>query len=537
MAADETVPVLVVGGGLTGLSAAVFLRRLGVPVTVVERHRGILVHPRARTVNPRTQELFRQAGLAADVLDRRNVNTGELMITAETLAGPERSRLGGEPAEDPAEFSPCPWVPIDQDRLEALLRKHAAELGARLCFGTALKSFEQDADGVRAVVVDLDADTGNGAGAERTISAEYLIAADGADSPVRERLGIAGEGPGVLGDTVTLAFEADLSRHVGDRRIAVCHVDRPVPGTVIVPHDGADRWVFSVPVTRVDAAEAADMIRKAVGDPGLEPRIVPQLQDGTRLLRYRIGAVVAERFRAGRVFLAGDAVHAMPPVGALGSGTGIQDVHNLAWKLAAVLNGHAGPGILDGYEAERRPVAAFTMRQALLQMRDRTGRNVLGTDEEAVPYYAIVFGYRYGNGGDPDGGDPAGPEAFPPERLTGQVGTRAPHAWIRRDDQRISTLDLYRDRPVLVAGPEGGMWSTSARTAADRLGVPLDVHRFGDGLHDPGDVWGDGHRMPPNGAVLVRPDGFVSWRSPDRPVSDAGDLVAGALAGLYHVGS
>ncbi|MDL4774118.1 FAD-dependent monooxygenase [Actinomadura xylanilytica] len=524
MSADETVPVLVVGGGLTGLSAAVFLRRLGVPVTVVERHRGILVHPRARTVNPRTQELFRQAGLAADVLDRRNVNTGALMITAETLAGPERGRLGGEPAEDPAEFSPCPWVPVDQDRLEALLRERAAGLSARLCLGTALTSFEQDAGGVRALVVDQDT------GAERTVAAEYLIAADGADSPVRERLGIPGEGPGTLGDTVTLAFEADLSRHVGDRRIAVCHVDRPVPGTVIVPHDGAGRWVFSVPVTRVDVAEAADMIRKAVGDPNLEPRIVPQLQDGTRLLHYRIGAVVAERFRDGRVFLAGDAAHAMPPVGALGSGTGIQDAHNLAWKLAAVLNGHAGPGILDGYEAERRPVAAFTLRQALLQMRDRTGRDVLGTGEVAAPYYAAVFGYRYG-------GDAAGPEAFPPERLTGQVGTRAPHAWIRRDGRRISTLDLYRGRPVLVAGPEGGVWSASARTAADRLGVPLDVRRFGDDLHDPGDVWGEGHQMPPDGAVLVRPDGFVSWRSPGRPTAEAADLAAGALADLFHVGS
>ncbi|GAA1774823.1 FAD-dependent oxidoreductase [Actinomadura chokoriensis] len=525
--------MLVVGGGLTGLSAAVFLRRLGVPVTVVERHRGILVHPRARTVNPRTQELFRQAGLAEDVLDRRNVNTGELMIMAETLAGPERGRLGGEPAEDPAGFSPCPWVPVDQDRLEALLRKHAAALGARLCFGAELTSFEQDADGVRAVVADRDT------GAERTIAARYLIAADGADSPVRERLGIPGEGPGLLGDTVTLAFEADLSRHVGDRRIAVCHVDRPVPGTVIVPHDGADRWVFSVPVGRMDVAEAADMIRKAVGDPALEPRIVPQMRDGTRLLRYRIAAVVAERFRAGRIFLAGDAAHTMPPVGALGSGTGIQDVHNLAWKLAAVLAGHAGAGILDGYEAERRPVAAFTMRQALLQMRDRTGRNVLGTDEAAAPYYAAVFGYRYGAGGDAAGGVAGGegPEAFPPEELAAQVGTRAPHAWIERDRRRISTLDLYRDRPVLVAGPEGGRWSAGAHAAADRLGVPLDVHRFGDGLHDPDDVWEAGHGMPPNGAVLVRPDGFVAWRSPARPTADAGDLVAGALAGLFHVGS
>ncbi|MFA1538363.1 FAD-dependent monooxygenase [Actinomadura monticuli] len=524
MSADETVPVLVVGGGLTGLSAAVFLRRLGVHVTVVERHRGILVHPRARTVNPRTQELFRQAGLAEDVLDRRNVNTGELMITAETLAGPERSRLGGEPAEDPAEFSPCPWVPVDQDRLEALLRKQAAGLGARLCFATELTSFEQDADGVRAVVADRDT------GAERTIAARYMIAADGADSPVRERLGIPGEGPGLLGDTVTLAFEADLSRHVRDRRIAVCHVDRPVPGTVIVPHDGADRWVFSVPVTRVDATEAADMIRKAVGDPDLRPRIVPQLRDGTRLLRYRIGAVIADRFRDGRVFLAGDAAHAMPPVGALGSGTGIQDVHNLAWKLAAVLDGHAGEGILDGYEAERRPVASFTMRQALLQMRDRTGRNVLDTDETAAPYYAVVFGYRYGAGGE-------GPEAFPPEELTAQVGTRAPHAWIYRAGRRISTLDLYRDRPVLVAGPEGGRWTAGARTAADRLGVPLDVHQYGDDLDDPGDVWEGRHGMPPNGAVLVRPDGFVAWRSPGRPTADAGDVVAGALAGLFHVGS
>ncbi|GLW63940.1 FAD-dependent oxidoreductase [Actinomadura rubrobrunea] len=521
---EETTSVLVVGGGLTGLSAAVFLRRHGVPVTLVERHRGVLVHPRARTVNPRTQELFRQAGLADDVRARRNTGTGDLMIRAETLAGPERSRMGESPGEDPTAFSPCSWVPVDQDRLEELLRERAADLGARLRFGTLVESFEQDADGVRATVRDLDD------GAERVLTADYMIAADGADSPVRRRLGIAKPGPGVLGETVTLAFEADLSRHVRGRSIAVCHVDRPVPGTVIVPHDGADRWVFSVPLARVDEAEAADMIRKAVGDPELEPRLVPQLRDGTRLLRYTISAGVAERFRDGRVFLAGDAAHTMPPVGALGSGTGIQDAHNLAWKLAAVLDGQAGAGLLDTYEAERRPVAEFTMRQALLLMRDRTGRNVLGTDEPAAPYYGVVFGYRY-----PDGAGAVDPEAFPPEELTGQVGTRAPHLWIGHGGETVSTLDLYRDRPVLLAGPAGEAWCAGARIAADRLGVRLDVHAFGADLHDPGGVWDRGHRMPANGALLVRPDGFVAWRSPDHPV-DAADAVSAAVANLLHIG-
>ncbi|MEV5708041.1 FAD-dependent monooxygenase [Actinoallomurus sp. NPDC052274] len=541
---DDQTSVLIVGGGLTGLSAAVFLRVHGVPVTLVERHRGVLLHPRARTVNPRTLELFHQAGLAEAIVAGRNRAAGELMITAETLTGRERVRRGAEAPDGEHLISPCPWTPIDQDRLEVLLRAHAEKLGANLRFGVELTSFEQDDDGVVASVRDA---AGGPAGVVR---ASYLIAADGCGSPVRRRLGIGRPGPGLLGSTMTLVFDADLDEHVRGRSIAVCHVDHPAPGTVLLPHDGRGRWVFSTPWEPARPGGSADtdgpidldderallLIRAAVGDPGLRARVVPQLDDGTRFLRYDIEAFVAERFRAGRVFLAGDAAHAMPPVGALGSGTGIQDAHNLAWKLAAVLAGRAGPALLDTYEAERGPVAEFTLRQALLLMRDRTGRDVLGTDEPAAAYDSVVFGYRYPAPGGETAVHGAGgpvPAAVAPEELTGLPGTRAPHVTIRYEGRVCSTLDLYGSDAVLIAGPEGAEWAAATTAAAERLGTPLRVHRLGADLDDP-DQWCRRHRVGPAGAVLVRPDGFVAWRAADGPAGvDPDTAVADALSGLW----
>lgn len=512
--------VLVVGGGLVGLAAATFLAWHGVSVTVLERHAAPLRHPRARSINPRTAELLRQVGLASAVADGDGY-VSELpsvhLIRARTLAGEELGRTEQRPPAAAAgdRVSPASWGMIDQDRLEAVLCRRARELGADIRFGHEFVDLSQDDAGVLAQVRGPD-----GAGYE--LAAHYLVGADGHGSVVRQRLGVGRSGPGMLSHVASLVFDADLSgplrgRHdpAANRFIASCHLTVPHEGTVLFPHGQPDRWVFNVPffpergerVADYDDARCVAAVRAAVGVPDLPVSLVPQLPDGTRVLGYEIGALVAERFRVGRTFLAGDAAHLMPPTGAFGAGTGVQDVHNLAWKLAEVLAGRAGTALLDSYEAERRPIAEFTCGQALLLMSQRAGASTPVPDgHRPVEYDAVVFGYRYRSPVVLAGPD-HGPPALPPEELTAQPGTRAPHFPVGAG----SSLDRYGRRHVLLAGP---------RWPAEPVGDDVPVHRLDDpellALHGITDA----------GAVLVRPDGFVAWRCPAPGRPDGGPASA-----------
>nr|AJD20038.1 putative FAD-binding monooxygenase [uncultured bacterium] len=539
---DERFPVIVVGGSVVGLTTAAFLSRYGVPVLVVERHPGELMHPRARTINPRSMEVYRQLGLDDRIAAERTYEDDPqaLMIRVHTLTGEERSRTrlaADDGGVRLSEFTPSPWAHIDQDRLEVLLRARAEELGADVRFATELVSFEQDDEGVDAVIADLST------GRRRTVRADYLVAADGNTSPVREALGIGRQGTGSLGHMLSMVFEADLRPALAGRRLGICYTEEPTAGTVLLPHDGADRWVFGVPyhpedgesVDDVDDERVVRMARAAVGDPTLPVRILPQLRDGTKVLGYTIGAAVAERFRAGRCFLVGDAAHVTPPTGAFGASAGIQDAHNLAWKLTAVLRGHAGPGLLDSYDAERRPVADFTLRQAMLQLRLRTGGKLAASAplEAAADYYAVVCGYRYSSAAVP-AEDGEQPFAVPPRDLTGEPGTRAPHVSLEREGTTISTLDLYGGRMVLVCGPEGQVWARAGRRVAERDGFPLAAYTVGTDVSDPGGRWPSAHDVSASGAVLVRPDGFVAWRGATLPDTSPDTVLADVFASVWH---
>lgn len=527
--------VLVVGGGPTGLSAAVFLAGQGVAVTVVERHPAALRHPRARSINPRTAELLRQAGLG-DAVSREHGYESQLpsvhLLRAETLAGRETGRTEQRPpaGAEGLGVSPASWGMIDQDRLEGVLRARAEELGATVCFGHELLGLDQDADGVTARVRGAD-------GGPYTVRAAYVVGADGHASRVREAAGVALRGPGTLSHVVSMVFDADLSgplrgRHDPGRGrfIASCHLSTPADGTVLFPHGAPHRWVFNTPlfpergerVEDFDDERCAAVIRAAIGVPDLPVALVPQLADGTKVLGYRIGAALAERLCAGRVLLAGDAAHVMPPTGAFGAGTGIQDAHNLAWKLAAVLRGRAGHELVETYDAERRPVAEFTLGQALLLMHRRGALPIeLPAGIDPVAYDAVVFGYRYrsdavlGEDGTENEGDGGG-AALAPQELRGQPGTRAPH--VVPDDGAASSLDWYGRGFALLVGPEGAAWAGAAAALPGRdLAVrPLDAGAAG------------AHGIPPAGAVLVRPDGFVAWRGAG-PAREPERLLAGVL--------
>ncbi|MDI1458263.1 FAD-dependent monooxygenase [Streptomyces sp. ATE26] len=520
--ADHRVPVLVVGGSLVGLSASVFLGRHGVRHMLVERHSGTSIHPRGRGNNVRTMELLRVAGIEPDVKAAASLladNHG--ILQTPTLVGDAGEWLFKhiDPGGGLARFSPTGWCLCSQNDLEPVLVDSARELGGDLRYFHQMESFEQDADGVTAVILDRATE-------ERyTVRADYLVAADGPRSPVRNALGIGQSGPGDLFANVSVTFRSTrLADTVGDRRFICCYLTSPGADGALLPVDNKEHWVFHAP-WHPEQGETLDEfteerlqrhIRQAVGVPGLDVEI-------TGKASWRAAERVADRYSHGRVFLAGDSAHEMSPTGAFGSNTGIQDAHNLAWKLAAVLDGWAGPDLLATYDTERRPVAIATSARA-------SARSV----EHSHPGFApapgvgagrrggildVVLGYHYPHGA-VLGADPDRPVVPDTLDLTGRPGTRAPHLWLRRANRRLSTVDLYERSLVLLSdSPDDAGWHTAARRIAEAGGVRLDAYRIGPGAdadltyEDDATDWAELHGVTADGAVLVRPDGFVAWRA------------------------
>ncbi|MGY4921394.1 FAD-dependent oxidoreductase [Streptomyces sp. 900105755] len=532
---DHQVPVLVVGGSLVGLSMSLFLGRLGVRHMLVERHAGTSIHPRGRGNNVRTMELFRRAGIEPDIKAAASLladNHG--ILQTPTLVGDAGDWLFKEidPGGGLARFSPTGWCLCSQNDLEPVLRRAAESLTGELRYFHEMESFEQDPEGVTAYVRDRDSDR------MYTVRADYLVAADGPRSPVRGRLGIGQTGPGDLFANVSITFRSKLLQNtVGDRRFICCYLTDPEADGALLPVDNKERWVFHAP-WHPERGETLDEfteerltrhIRRAVGVPDLDVEV-------TGRASWRAAERVAERYADRRVFLAGDSAHEMSPTGAFGSNTGIQDAHNLAWKLAAVLDGWAGPGLLDSYDAERRPVALATSARASARSVEHSHPGFapapgVGADRRGG-ILNIVLGYRYPKGAvlgtDPD--QPLVPNGM---NLTGQPGSRAPHLWLRREGERVSTLDLYERSMVLLSDAEsagGAAWHAAARRIADTERLRLDTYRIGvagDLVYDTeeGDGgWTAAHGTTPDGAVLVRPDGFVAWRSEEAVPDPEGEL-------------
>ncbi|MCX4647279.1 MULTISPECIES: FAD-dependent monooxygenase [unclassified Streptomyces] len=548
----EHVPVLIVGGSLVGLSTSLFLGRLGVPHMLVERHSGTSIHPRGRGNNVRTMELFRVAGIQQRIEDAASVladNHG--ILQTPTLVGDAGEWLFKEidPGGGLARFSPGGWCLCSQNDLEPVLLESARELGGDLRFHTELMSFEQNAQGVTAQLKSRDT------GEHTTVRADYLVAADGPRSPIRERLAIGQSGPGDLFHNVSITFTSrGLADAVGDRRFIVCYLTNPEADGALLPVDNREHWVFHAPwhpengetLEEFTDERCTEHIRRATGVPDLDVQI-------TGRAAWHAAERVAERYSDHRVFLAGDSAHEMSPTGAFGSNTGIQDAHNLAWKLAAVLGGWAGPGLLESYDLERRPVAEATSARASTRSVEHSHPGYTPNPEAGGPggpgaggpggkkggILNVALGYRYPRGA-VLGADPATPVVPEGMRLTGEPGSRAPHMWLNRAATRVSTLDLYERSMVLLSSADGdGPWHHAATAIAQRMAVPLDSYRIGNGpdaeLSPVGDVdWAETHGVAPGGAVLVRPDGFVAWRS-EGPAADPGKELRDALMGVLDL--
>ena len=529
------VDVLIVGGGPVGLTASILLSNAGVTSLLVERHPGTALHPKARGINARTMEIYRQCGVehairAAGLAPERS----RFIVWARSLSGEELERR--VPARSRAEaltISPVPRCLCAQDDLEPVLRAYAESQPPGIIeFGAELLAFAQDADGVTGTIRTREGET--------HVRARYLIAADGARSPVREALGIAMHGNAGIYRSINVLLNADLTRWVADRPAALYFIEQSGLKATFLTINGVNRWGFLINNLPVNGSSdeytperCAAVVRQAAGVPDLDVEILGAVS-------WVAAALVAERYRDGRVFLAGDAAHQMPPTGGFGLNTGVQDVHNLVWKLAAVIHGWAGPGLLDSYEAERLPYGRAITEQALANARS-LGR---GETLDAAPPSALarpeflnelgmIFGAQYES-------DAIVPDGTPPPKVANPVtdyepsarpGSRAPHVWIERDAARRSTVDLFDGRKfTLLAGPEGGAWCDAARAAAERLGAPLDALRISAAV-SPADGegrWLATYGLERDGAVLVRPDGYVAWRKASAP-ADPFVEVSGAL--------
>ena len=555
--------VLIVGAGVTGLTASILLADYGVRAITIARHPGVAPQPRSHITNQRTVEIFRDLDIEERVravgVPLRTVNHN---VLATSFTGMEiyryRSYGTGPRAADYAASSPCELVNAPQHVLEPVLLTAAVERGADVRFSHELLQIEQSRHAVLARVREL------ATGEEYFVRARYAIGADGGRSRVADQLGIDFDGQAALKHMVNMWIEVDLAEHAAYR-----------PGVIYTMlQPGADSWVGSgtficvrpfsdwVLVREYDPSQGepdtsddavVNFARTLIGDPSAQIKL-------KGVSKWQVNNVVAKEYRLGRVFLAGDAAHRHPPAGGLGSNTSIQDAYNLAWKLALVLSGRAGEGLLDSYHEERQPIGKQIVDRAIqnlknqgaaveaLELRREQSRetawaslNELASDAPgaaerreglaaavALQHYrsnanGVELGQRYTSSAVVDDGTPFPEPTRDPVLYyhpTTHPGGYLPHAWVEHQHRKISTLDLAgHGRFCVIVGIGGEPWAQAAATVSAELGIELPVYSVGYRCEydDVLGEWAALREIDDRGALLVRPDRHIAWRSHTRP--------------------
>jgi 2-polyprenyl-6-methoxyphenol hydroxylase-like FAD-dependent oxidoreductase len=488
------------------MATTMLLAHHGVRALCVEHHRGTAIHPRAALITQRTMEILRVVGLESVVREASQTQFSQdgAIMAVDTLAGKELAWFIPNINEGVRDVSPTVRLFITQKLIEPLMQQKTVDLGADLRFATDMISFDQHPDGVTALLRHRDT------GETEAVRAQYMVACDGARSPVRESLGIELHGQGAFSNSITIYFRAPLAGLLRGRNLSVILVSNPAlrgffriekpyeSGFLVVNTTGdpaqpnTDLWAG------LTTERCEEFVRVALGDLSI-PIVIDDI------MKWQARADTADSYQSGRVFLAGDAAHAITPYGGFNGNCGVQDAHNLAWKLALVLRGQAAPELLNTYEPERRPAGAFTAQQAYLRYVTREAQYLLTPDLPPLENdLNVEMGYLYQSCAIQSETGSTGRAHENPRESRGRPGSRAPHVWIEHAGSRISTLDLFGKNFVLLAARDGHPWLRAAAVASRELNLPLDAY-----CHDIGDAYGIGA----TGAALVRPDGFVAWRS------------------------
>ena len=538
-----STPVLIVGAGPVGLALALELSLQDVDCVIVDKGDGVVRHSKMGLVSIRTMELCRRWGIAGTVRDAGfplDYALNQVFCTSlngHLLAVSERPSMRNEmrPDTSPERRQRCPQIWFDP----ILARAAQASDRITLRYHHELTGFSQSADGVTANLTGPD-------GQSRTIGASYLVGCDGAGSEVRRALNIGMTGDEVLNYSVAVYFRCPTLLDHHDKGTAERYILVGTEGmwghlTVV---DGREFWRLTVMGNKakfdMNSFDPDYWIRRCIGSDDVQYTVVS-------ILPWRRSRLVADQFSKGRVFICGDAAHLMSPNGGHGMNTGMCDALDLGWKLAAVLKGWGGSGLLDSYGAERHPVgvrntnaAAETFSKIMAsfdcahvmdgsdegaRQRQDIGRALQQAGRGNQDTVGISLGYHYENSPIcwPDGTAPPpdDPATYIP---TGRPGHRAPHAWLGPDQ---STLDLFRREFVLLSFGRNPSDPAPIAAAARKRRVPLSVRHVDDVAA--AELYGK--RL-----ALIRPDGHVAWRG-DRAPDDPElliDLVRGASTRTAH---
>lgn len=557
--AEETT-VLIVGGGPAGLTTALALARYGTAHILVNKHESTAHTPRAHIVNQRTVEIMRHLGCEADlhaVATPQEIMRHNLWVTS--LAGHEVARLDawgtGARQSDYDAASPCPMVNCAQTDFEPMLLAAARKAESDVRFGHEFLGYRRVGDWFLNTIRERST------GKETTIRSRYLVGADGAKSTVLDLAGLTVEGRSAISHAVNIWFRADLSKYLAHRPgVLIWNVaPGPLPsmrhGTLIC-HKPFNEFVLvrsydpdTTDLTTWTLDHVRPMIEEAVGAPTPDVELLG-------VAGWQVNALVAPKYSSDDVFCMGDAVHRHPPTNGLGLNMSVADAFNLAWKLALVDKGIAGPALLDTYSSERQPVGAAGVARAVTSAfegaRFERGLGYVRGQSEADGWaeldllsapgaagetrraalaeqveiahnqfnaHGIELGYCYDNGAVVHDENTYSVNPRDPVRYyhpTTRPGARLPHAWLERNGTRTSTLDLVDGLSfVLLSGPQGHAWIDAAHTVASELRVDINVHLIDAPNHwgSTDGTWRNVREIDDSGCVLVRPDRHVAWRS------------------------
>ncbi|MDQ1550675.1 MAG: putative polyketide hydroxylase [Actinomycetota bacterium] len=530
--------VVIIGAGPVGLSAALVLGRAGVRCLLLERREEFSRYPKANGVHARTMEIFREWGVVKPIRDLTAGMPDEVTIAWMTrLNGIEIGLMSTGDADDSGRVvdqqSPENMSVAGQHMFEPILAEAAEQMeNVTIKLGCEVVELAPGEDSVGVVYTDQS-------GVQQTVVAQYVIGADGIRSATRRSLGIGEHGQESLGTAINVQFDADLEPFLGGRFIPIIWIiNADTQGAFI--RDGAIRWRYNFEIApdadpdAVTAEEYEKHVADAIGEP-----VAIKVHN---VWSWSHDLAVTDKWRDGRVFLAGDAAHHFPPHGGFGLNSGVQDAQNLAWKLAAKLRWNAGDGLLASYEDERLPVAEFNGEQMMhntrqmektgFMLKDKNFLATLETDEGEPARQAIAagipaqraqlasegqqFGYQYSSAAVVPDGTEILESSVAEYRPSARPGARAPHSWVRSGDEVISTIDVYDGGFILLTGPDNAGWVTAAKQVGAELTVPLTVFGLGTDLmpvDEPIDDLLGRYGLDPSGAVLIRPDGFVGFRS------------------------